>query len=94
MTRTHSEVIQEPIKCRFLRTKDTQHPENSNGFRSSVPGTRVKDQILERKFAGLINTRKKKKDSPSTLNTEEITKILEALCQESRADAKYIFTMS
>lgn len=45
MTRTHSENIQEPIKCRFLRTKDTQHPENSNGFRSSVPGTRVKDQI-------------------------------------------------
>ena len=92
MTSTHSEVIQEPIKCHFLRAKDNQHPENSNRFRSSVPGTRVKDQILERKFAGLINTRKK--NSPGTLNTEEITKILEALCQESRTDAKYIFTMS
>lgn len=92
MTSTHSEVIQEPIKCHFLRKKDTQHPENSKRFRSSVPGTRIKDQILERKFAGLIN--KTLKNAPSTPNTEEITKILEALCQESRADSKYIFTMS
>ena len=50
VTSPHLEAIQDPTKSCIIRTKDAPIPGNSKGFRSSVSGTGIKEQILKQKM--------------------------------------------
>lgn len=51
------------------------------GFRSSVPETSIKDQMIEQKDASSISV------------TQEITSVLEILCQEPGDKDQYMYIL-
>ena len=44
----------EPTQSHLFRTRHSYHPGNSKGFRNLVAGTKVKDQILEKKMLPML----------------------------------------
>lgn len=65
------------VQCFILQgERHRYYPGNSKGFRNSVSGTGLKDQIVE--------------DAPSALVTRELTRLSGALCQARGAEAKCI----